>query len=685
MPKPCQVEMARYVAGLAETTPVRKVTTAWKAFLFSNPAGRIADIVGTGIMMGAESFPRALFATAADRYIAAPGVARRMSARAGGSKVEPYQVRTRTFHARSTFRGLGEGAGEGLEDAWRVIRTGSGAVEMNRALDQVYGEINYETPFLNFAVNGIFRLVKSVDRPYFWMNFRRSLLEQARLRGIQAGLKGPALDDYVKRLLPVMPDEDVVIASHDGLVAVFQDVSTAAQGLSRLKSGLSSGIPGVSKDNPAGELIAEAIFPVTRTPSNAAQRVAEYSPLGLGMGYLNLRRAFKLATNGDPKDVANLQRYAVDQMGRSMAGMGALMAGWWLAERNMVSLGYPTDRGEQGNIEATGRQPNSIRIGGRWLSMERMAPWGPLMVVGAYAQQAAAGGLGDDTGKRLLETGYGMIGGIARISSDQPALTGAEQVAGLAEQGGKGVSSWVENMAASVVPGIVGRVADYMDPVRRERYLDEVAGVPVPEALREPLGGIVARVPMASRTLPERHDALGGEVPRRDGFLANFLDPFYSMRDRSRDDAVRREMDRLGVRVTRITYKQNMGDREAFHYRREVEGTILRALLAEVVASDEYTGIAEARRMWANTVPGMKPKNLQRQIDEDQKKFLEEVIKQARSAMAARRKDGWLADGGPDPLDRDLFVERQTGKALDTAAERQELILAGEPEAEEEP
>jgi len=679
----CQLEMANYVSGLERSTNVRKITTLWKSMLLANPASRLADVVSNSIMAGAEIA----------KHPIASGIDRLAARRTG--------IRTRMFDGSDLGRASWDAVQKTPRDV-KLAMQGIDTFQGNRALDMYQGETQYETPLLNAITKTVFRLTQATDRPFKRLAFERSLREQARLLGVREGLSGVELEDFIARTLPRMPDDATMRAYHDADVATFADNTPMARLLTGAKRA-------VSQNNPVGELAADVVLPFTRVPSNAAHRVVEYSGAGVAMGYANLRRAFRAATNGDVSEAADLQRYAVDQMGRGSAGVGALMVGWWLSERGMVSLGYPgTDQGEAGRWEATGKQDYSVRIGDRWWSVKKMAPFGPLLVVGAYAQQAAqakenaqrdaylatraqggteqeaqeaAAAARGEGGENIGGLASGLVGGIFNTMADQPAFTGARQIEELRRDPAGGGAKWVERMAASFIPPVIARWATMVDPVVREtRDGDRLGSIlqgRVPDAIQ-------ARIPYASRGLPVRRDALGDEVPKEDSFAGNFLDPWNSKLDRSTQDEVRRELDRLEVGITRL--RPNPGeDREEFYRRRESFGTMLRGVLADVVTSDEYQSIAEARRWQTRNIPGSTPRDVERMIRNEQRAFLEEAISGVRRYFSAQRKAGNFSGeyALPTPEEAELATERALSRPGPSGVLPDAAELASEIEMEE--
>jgi hypothetical protein len=742
----CEVEMAKQMADWGKARSVDKIAAYTKSNMLATINGRLLDFIGGTVFAVPEMALSQRAASLVDKMVAAPLMARHLARRGlhnpAGQRFTTADVRVRMFNGGDMRAGMRQGIPAGFKDSWTNIRTGTSAVDVNRTADTMYGEVVYETPFigkpLTFMVNGVLRTVQSMDRPMFWSRFHFSLREQARLKGVQQGLSGDALEAYIDRAtrfattpegyleparvppagsaememvnqsmgdgLRYLTHEDAAIALHDGKVAVFQDESTLANMLAGLKRGGGSRV-GFIADNPAGKLAAEILFPFVKTASNAGQRTAEYTPgLGLVMGVGNLIRAFRFATNGDLTQAAHMQRYAVDQLGRQAPGVGALLAGMWLYERGMLSLSYPADRGEQGRWELENKTENSIRIGGHWYPVERLPPFGPLMVIGGYLSAAKEG----HTGALGVARGaLGTVAGLSQTIADQPAMQGAEMLAGIfgkePEERLGAASDWLGNTAGSMlIPNIVNRWAQWTDTTQRERYLEEISGQPVPEVLRGALGTFAARIPYVSDALPARHGVLGDEVKRNEGgwegFWHAFIDPLNSRLDRSQQDAVTRELNRLGVGTGRITRKGGE-DREIFYQRRERWGIMVRGALAELIHSPEYQSIAEARRWAAENVPGIDRKGVERQIEAEQRQYLEDMISAARSFFSAERRAGnftddvgvpegtmdWQGndlgtrDNLPTQEEMDWTAEEAYFRALDKANDRISDIEGGMP------
>src|SRR5262249_49490433 len=145
-----------------------------------------------------------------------------------------------------------------------------------------------------------------------------------------------------------------------------------------------------------------------------------------------------------------------------------------------------------------------------WHSVQRFAPFGTLMVLGANISAARRQGLD------VPAAALGTVGSIGTTLTEQSFLQGFKTAnEALADPLNKG-TRFVQQTVGSVVPQGVARVAASVDPYVRER------GEGVRGLLVDP---ILARIPGASRLLPAKRDALGQPVERSSGFVNNFVMP----------------------------------------------------------------------------------------------------------------------------------------------------------------
>jgi len=129
-----------------------------------------------------------------------------------------------------------------------------------------------------------------------------------------------------------------------------------------------------------------------------------------------------------------------------------------------------------------------------------------------------------------------------RTLVDQPALQGAAQL-GRAVTDPLAARKFGENYVAGLTPGVVSGIAQTIDPTAR-------APENIPEA-------IASRIPGLSQFVPPRIGLWGqpetGEPTAVGRFIRAEVDPTASTRDRTLDDPLLAEMERVGANIPKLT------------------------------------------------------------------------------------------------------------------------------------
>lgn len=492
-------------AALSKMTAPRLVAL-WRSGLLSNPSTHIANLVGNTSMLISEV---AKDAPAAGFDALLVKLAERF-----GQKLP----RTKAGVSGMTVKATGKGLGEGAEKAIEAMRTGETDTLAKWDIDE---QVNFDDLPLGSVLNvyagprGIIsRSLAAGDQLFKRSALKRSIMERAVVAAKNEGLKGEALVARAKQLAE--SDEGIHLAAiTDAEVSVFQNEGRLSKALSGLRKPLGA----------AGELL----IPFSRTPANIAERVAEYTPMGLLLNYNDftkwmgkVKKAGAL-TAEDIAEIGLLQRKMADRTGRAVTGSLLIGAGWMLSDMGLVSdeADSPQERAAR---ETTGTGSKALRVGDTWLGLERTSPVGNLIGLGADMRKAFA----KDGAVAAMEE---VPGAVFRTSPLRGVQSAMDAVAG---QYGS-VSDYASDFAPSVIPAVVGAAARAIDPVTR--------------APGSSLQRVRSRVPFLSRTVPARIDILGDEIkkaPSLIGRASNVFSPFAMTESRT-SDPVRAELERLGV------------------------------------------------------------------------------------------------------------------------------------------
>lgn len=442
--------------------------------------------------------------------------------------------------------------------------------------------IDYGNDLLNTWLEMPYRALGAADRLFKQSMAEYSLRQQARVIAKAEGLHGDALDARVEELYETPTDEMAVTAIEAAEQAVFQNQTLIGRAGGQLRHLM-------GQAGTAGQISREWVIPFTRTPGAVATQVWNYSPLGLFSG--DWHEFVRLASQGE--DVTEVQRRLAERLGRVTVGAAPIVLGFILRSVGKMTLGLPATGGDdderesaedirlarklgrtktQGRWMITGAQENAVLIDDVWYSLERVSPWGNLVVFGGYLYDTV----------REQEKGFGTylmpFASIFRTVGEQSFMEGTRTFLELVMNMEREAGRFGTNIVRSLIPNIIQRTARTLDPIVRE------SDTPLEEFQR--------RTPFLSKNLPPMRDPLGAPLRYRQGALHNLLDPWYS-REAKTDDPVRAEIDRVGAGISpRRRGKDET--KEEFDQRIDFEGRVIYQTLRSLIGSETYQNLPRA-------------------------------------------------------------------------------------------
>lgn len=425
-----------------------------------------------------------------------------------------------------TTKGTKEGVVKGLKDGWKYLKTGHSERDIGQKLD--YTKVNFGTGKLAKALQAyeetIFHLLGAADQPFYYGAKARSIASQAIAQGKTLGLKGNALDKHVTALIENPTDDMLVAAVHDAEVAVFQNRT--------LLGDIAKGIQNL----PGGEIIV----PFGRTPSAVATQIINYSPIGA------VSEVVKQIRKGEFN-----QRQFSQAFGRSIVGTGVLFIGGELFKAGLLTLDFPRDEKERKLWELEGRKPNSIKIDGKWRSIQILGPAGNVLVVGGHFTNEL-----QKEGSPTIAITKAMQKS-AKSFTEQTFTTGIKKAVDALTDPERNLDEWFESMAGSLVPTIVADIARASTDkeVRQDGAIQRIQ----------------SRIPGLRGRLPSKIDVFGQDLPRYGGnVLEVMIDP--SRPSKIRNDVVVDELRRLADKDLRVT-PTLLGGKDGFDILTDEENT----------------------------------------------------------------------------------------------------------------
>lgn len=340
-------------------------------------------------------------------------------------------------------------------------------------------------------------------------------------------VRGWSIDD----LTPTRIQEIREYATEVAQKATYRDPSDAAMALAKW---------GHWQKGDGGFRLLRAVLvggiqPFKKTPINIGKRSLEYSPLGFAKGVYDIGKAVHA---GDSKAVNK----AITELSKGTTGTGLVVAGYLLAQQGLVNAKLPTD--DEGYLRKDlGEQDYALTLNGKSRTLQWAAPGAVPILAGAtlYDQirqrgwnslvhPAALVSVLSKSADPLLEMSFMQsYMDIADVTDDvkgvDKILVGVEQI---------GLS-----YAAQFIPTILGKVANMVDPVRRDT--SSQATDPYEKALERFINkSVINKIPnvgkafgkeWGSASLPAYIDYKGDEQKTediKDRIIENFISPWYT-------------------------------------------------------------------------------------------------------------------------------------------------------------
>jgi hypothetical protein len=454
------------IADLVPTPLFKKLITIWKAGLLTGLKTQGLNIFANISHLATEKLAK-IPATMIDKVIAL-----------GTGK--------RTVTA--SIQGLGSGLERGRKSGVDYFRTGYDERDIGTKLD--YKRVNMGEGRLARALQRyteiVFRLLGAADQPFYYATKMMSLYEQAKVEAINAGLKGKEAQSYIDNLLQNPTEDMVKNASKDAEAAVFQNktkLGDLAKGIQELGGG-----------------VGEIVVPFGRTPSAVAMQIINYSPVG----------AVKTIIENIGKGKFN-QRDFVTGLGRSIVGAIPLVIGAALWEEDMLTLDFPKTEKERQLWKIEGRKANSIKVDGKWRTIQSFGPAGNLLVVGGHFRRAFL-----DSGSPSEAMATALFGS-AKSFTEQTFLQGVNQFTSALQDPERSGPRLARGLVSSVIPTISGDIARARDPL--ERRTGSVAA------------RVKAKIPFLRETLEPQITVLGEERRVTANPIEIMIDPTRPSKD----------------------------------------------------------------------------------------------------------------------------------------------------------
>ena len=476
-------EMMQFIQRQIPSSLVDKVMGGWTAGLIS----------GGKTITGA---PVSNVTNAATRPIVSPFAAALDAARTTVTGGPRSNTVVAPWHYAKGFK-------EGLGHSKRLLKTG---IDERAPVGTDYPEVNYDHKSVGTLINGVYRLMGALDRPFYYGQKAQSTAEMAKLARLNKG----------KQFNQKTPEE---LAEMDARISVL-DFDTV---LSKVGSAVKRSVEGNEDafSRGVGKVAAQLNAPFVRIPSAGLARMVDFSPMGAP---LNVARQLANMKWGAQKGID--WRSLNTAIAESATGTGiGLVIGYQLSQKGLVTGEYPSgDQKESERWKTEQIQPNSIKVNGTWLSLNYLGPFGSLLQQGRRFQESQA------EGNSFAQNAATSQVGVVRDALNQSYLQGLSSSMEAAKDPQRALMSKVNGTAGTLIPSAINDISVAGDKKQRE--------------VKTPLDAVIARTPFRS-SLREKQDVYGNSLDRKTGAIGSAVNPLRPSDDKSQKNPVVAEVSRL--------------------------------------------------------------------------------------------------------------------------------------------
>lgn len=393
----------------------------------------------------------------------------------------------------SSAGGRKEGLKRGLKAAGEVLKTGDNLWESTDTIlgkSDLWGqggELEFKNKVANNMVakptNYVFRAMSAGDLPFRYAAFENAIRTEAKRQGINQGYKGQALQDYINSRVATPDPELQAYGVRKGNESVYDMDTKLSDLMNRIDKYIDSQDNKVVKNIMKGS--KTLVAPFVKVPSKVLSTAVDYSPLGSVKAIVN-----KIGSKG-----YTTGQFETDLAKSGLGTAGFVGLGYALSAAGLLTGGYPDSQEERDRWRAEGIEPNSIKIGDKYLSLNYLGPASMLMAMGSGVQQRQA------NGEDPLAITQGVLTDTMTTFLDQSYVQGLNNVLNAVTDSKRYGESYINSLARGLTPNLFRQVATATDPKQRQ--------------VNNPLEAIISGIPGASQTLDAKVDVYGREIENK--------------------------------------------------------------------------------------------------------------------------------------------------------------------------
>lgn len=460
-------EIQKIITDKIPPTAGQSIKAWMRISMLFNPKTQVRNVMGNAVITPVNMFSDSISA----------GIDKIISKKTGVRTTGRGKIVNKNY-----LKGFGKGLYQSYNDFKKRINTRD--IEGNRF--EISEGKSFKNKGIGKALNRVDNLLSFMldvgDRGFYEATFTNSINNQMLLNKVDA------------------PTQEMIdIATMEALQRTWQDNNKYTQSVLKIRNILNNA-------NIKGYGLGDVLIPFAKTPANLTKAIVDYSPAGLVKTLVTDARILKNSLENG-QYTAQVQHRFVQNLGKGMAGTFLYVLSYGLAKAG-IATGESDDDKDVKNFmkNSLGISSYSIKIGDKTFSYDWAQPVAtPLAIMTNYVKYSK-----ENPEANILEKGINAM----NIGTEQLLQQSFMESLNTVLNGNgttlENLSQAILDLPARAIPTFSKQIADMVDGTQRTTF---EYGRPIKSAVNS----VVAKIPVASKTLPASVDTLGNEIQKYGG------------------------------------------------------------------------------------------------------------------------------------------------------------------------
>lgn len=384
------------------------------------------------------------------------------------------------------IKNYSKGFGKGLYESYNDFRKGINTRNIEGNRFEVSEGKSFKDKGIGKALNRVDNILSFMldagDRGFYEATFTNSINNQLLLNNTAE-----------------VTQDMIDIATNEALQRTWQDNNKYTEAVLKIRNILNYA-------NVKGYGLGDVIIPFAKTPANLTKAIVDYSPVGLVKAITVDAKTFKNSLENG-QYTPQMQHKLVQNIGKGMAGSFLYILGYALAKAGIASGEADDDKDVKNFMKnSLGISSYSIKIGDKTFTYDWAQPIAtPLAIMTnyvKYSEENPDAGIIDKSIKSL-NIGTEQLLQQSFMESLNTVLNGSGTTL-------ENLSQAILELPARAIPTFSKQIADMVDATQRTSFEYD-------KPIQSAVNSVVAKIPVASKSLPVARDTLGNEIKKYGG------------------------------------------------------------------------------------------------------------------------------------------------------------------------